>query len=267
MSNNDDVQFARGAARRPAPVVQDPVMQWATGLLTASRTIYAGWLVETGKHNDLDYAMGECNCEQVTIKHGTGSLVRHWAIPTASMFVIADGVQSIGEMKHTRDRLGIAFGWRTLEGGRMQSVLRCRVLLPQLLHVGYTDPLLLTLKSTLTGDFLAALMMQFDVLQAIAAFRAESNKPPMDLPFYACAIPIGPGEEVARGSGGQSRDISPPVAKIPNPVTREYVKQQWIKREWLSLIEGRIEDTIRWSIENSATISAGERDPAQEDYS
>ena len=264
--SNEEVQFTRGAARRPAPVVQDPLIQWATGLTTASRTIYAGWLVETGKSSELDEAMEAARTEQLVIKHGTGSLVRHWAIPTAAMFIMADGVQSIAEMKHTRDRLGIAFGWRTLEGGRQQSVLRCRVFLRQLLEVGYTEPLLLTLKSTLTGDFLNALQVQFEVLEAIASFRVESNKPPMDLPFYACAIPIGPGEEVARGSNGQSRDISPPVAKIPNPVTKAYVQQQWIKRDWLHLIEGQIDDTIRWSIESSASISANERDASQEEY-
>jgi hypothetical protein len=43
-------------------------------------------------------------------------------------------------------------------------------------EVGYAEPLL-TVKSTLAGDLIAALMRQYDVLDAIDAFRAEDKKP------------------------------------------------------------------------------------------
>jgi hypothetical protein len=42
----EDVVFSRGPARRPQPRVADPLLQWASGLQTKERTIYAGWLVE-----------------------------------------------------------------------------------------------------------------------------------------------------------------------------------------------------------------------------
>jgi hypothetical protein len=38
-----DTPFTRGPARRPVPRVADPLLQWATGLTTKDRRIYAGW--------------------------------------------------------------------------------------------------------------------------------------------------------------------------------------------------------------------------------
>ena len=38
----DEVTFTRGPARRPIPRVSDPLLQWATGLQTKERRIYAG---------------------------------------------------------------------------------------------------------------------------------------------------------------------------------------------------------------------------------
>jgi hypothetical protein len=260
----EDVTFTRGPARRPAPRVADPLLQWATGLQTKERRIYAGWLAEAGKIEALDEAMAQAGFKQVTIKHGSGNMVTHWAVETANLFVVAEGVQSIGEMKHTEDRFGIAFGWRTLEGGRQQSVLRFRGFLQELLNIGFYEPLLVTAKSTLTGDLIAALTRQYDVLDAVDAFRKLDKKPPLQPPFYACSIPLGPGEEVSRGSGGQTKEITPPIANIPNPITKEYVRAHWIKREWAALIEdGRggpslIDQTIAWSITNSKQIGVGE---------
>jgi hypothetical protein len=260
----EDVTFTRGPARRPAPRVADPLLQWATGLQTKERRIYAGWLAEAGKIEALDEAMAQAGFSQVTIKHGSGNMVTHWAVETANLFVVAEGVQSIGEMKHTEDRYGIAFGWRTLEGGRQQSALRFRGFLQELLNIGFYEPLLVTAKSTLTGDLIAALTRQYDVLDAVDAFRKLDKKPPLQPPFYACSIPLGPGEEVSRGSGGQTKEITPPIANIPNPITKEYIRAHWIKREWAALIEdGRggpslIDQTIAWSITNSKQIGIGE---------
>ena len=200
----------------------------------------------------------------IVIKHGSGNLVTHWAIETANLFVVAEGVQSIGEMKHTDERYGIAFGWRTLEGGRQQSVIRFRAFLHELLQVGFFEPLLVTAKSTLTGDLIAALMRQYEVLDAADAFRKLDKKPPLQPPFYACSIPIGPGQEVQRGSEGQSKEITPPIAAVPTPITKEYLRAHWIRREWASLIEAEqagpslIDTTLAWSITSSKLIRMGE---------
>lgn len=253
-------EFTRGPARRPAPHVADPLLQWASGLPTGDRRIYAGWMVEAGRLDALDSAMAEAGFAQVTIKHGSGNMVTHWAVETANLFVVAEGVQSIGEMKHTDERYGVAFGWRTLEGGRQQSVLRFRGFLHELLAVGFTEPLLVSVKSTLTGDVITALTRQYDVLDAVDAFRAEDGKPALQPPFYACSIPLGPGQEVARGSGGQTKEFTPPIAAVPAPVTRDYVRAHWIKRDWTALVEGMLDDTLRWSVAESRRIAVGEEE-------
>lgn len=253
----EEVTFSRGPARRPVTRLTDPLLQWSTGLQTDKRTIYAGWLIETGRTEALDEVMRTAGYRTVTIRHGSGNTVTHWAVEVANLFVIAEGVQSIAEMKATRDRYGIAFGWRTLPDGRPQSALKFRVLLRDLLELGYTDPLLVSVKSTLTGDLLQALTRQYDVLDAIDRERAAKGQPPLNPPFYACSIPLGPGSEVARGSA-QKKEIVPMTAHVPTPVDRAYLVAHYIKRPWVALIEGVLDATIAWSITTSEQIAVGD---------
>jgi hypothetical protein len=253
---NGGVEFSRGAARRPAPQLVEPLLQWATGLPTESRQLYAGWLVEVGQDEALDEAMLAAGNTSVKIKHGGGNVVAHWRIESAALFVLADGVQTMQEMRSSSDRYGIAFGWRTLDDGRRQSQLRMRVCLRELLEVGYARPLLVSVKSTLTGDLLAALLRQYDVLDAAHAEQARSGKPARPLPFYAFSLPLGPGAEVARGRA-QTKEIVPMVAQIPETIERAYLLAHWIKREWVAGIEARIDETIAWSVAQSAATAAG----------
>ncbi len=254
---NADRPFSRGPARRPLPRVADPLIQWSTGLTTRERQMYSGWLCEARRSPALDEAMDQAGFSQVIIKHGSGNYVTHWAISTANLFVVAEGVQSLAEMKHSPARFGVAFGWRTLEGGRQQSQMRLRAFLHELLDAGFYEPLLVTAKSTLTGDLTAALMQQYDVLDAIDAFRSADKKPALNPPFYACSIPLGPGADVARGSA-QTKEITPIVANIPTPITKDYIRAHWIKSEWVALIEGLLDETIAWSVTTSQHIAAGE---------
>ncbi|KAB8140704.1 hypothetical protein F8S13_22100 [Chloroflexia bacterium SDU3-3] len=258
MTTTDEIRFTRGPARRPQPQALDPVLQWSSGLPTAQRALYAGWLSEVGRARALDEAMHEAKVPQVQIKHGSGQVVRHWALETADLYVIADGVQTISEMQTTGDRYGIAFAWRTLRGGRQQSQIRFRVVVGALAAVGYTEPLLVTAKGTLTGDIIAALMQQYAVLDAVDAFRRQQGKPEMQPPFYACSIPLGPGRDVTRGSGEATKEITPVVAAIPQPVTRDYILAHWATRPVVARVEGLMEATIAWSVATSVQIAAGE---------
>lgn len=260
-----DIEFTR-SARRPAVVVEDPILQWASGLQTQDKHIYAGWLLEVEKHETLDLSMHEAGFQTVTIKHGNGNIVTHWAIETATAFVVADGVQTPQEMRKTPDRFGIAYGWRTLEGGRRQSQLKMRVLLRELLMVNCYEALTISVKSTMTTDMINALMLQYDVLNAVDGFRQDDKKPVMNPPFYACSIPLTRGEESMRGSGQNTKEITPPAAAMPNPITRDYIKANWIKRDWTAYIESIIEPTIAWSVEESQRIS-GEPQYAEENAS
>lgn len=156
-----------------------------------------------------------------------------------------------------QERYGVAFGWRTLPDGRPQSQLKARVFLRELLELGYTEPLTLSVKSTLTGDVLAALTRQYDVLDAIDALRTQQGKAALHPPFYACSIPIGPGQEVQRGAT-QKKGIVPPVALVPTPITREYLVEHYIRKEWVAPIEALLDATVAWSVATSAQIASGE---------
>lgn len=256
---SEDIRFERGPARRPAPVITDPVIQWSTGLPTKDRTLYAGWLVEIKDGQDeLGAAMTAAGFKPVTIKHGSGQFVTHWALPSVSLFLVADGMQTMAEMKQTPDRYGIAFGWKRQDDGRMKSVLRCRVFVRELLAVGYDEPLLLTLSGTVTGDFLGGLERQYAALDAIDALRQEQGKPELNPPFYALSIPFGAGPDVTRGQAGASKEIAPPLAAMPEPITRAYLLAQYIKADWAPLIEHHLDATIAWSIAESKRIASGD---------
>ncbi len=253
----EEVSFSRGPARRPLVRLADPLLQWSTGLQTQQRSIYAGWLIQTGRMELLDEAMQQAGFSTVTIRHSGGNLVTHWAVETADLFVIAEGVQSIGEMRTDPERYGIAYAWRTLPDGRPQSVLKLRALLRPLLEVGYTEPLLVSVKSTLTGDMLEALLRQYDVLDTIDRLRVQQGQQPLNPPFYACSIPLGPGAEVARG-GTQKKEIVPIVAQIPNPIERPYLVAHYIRKAWVPLIEHLLDSTMAWSVATSNQIALGE---------
>ena len=151
---------------------------------------------------------------------------------------------------------GIAFGWRTLEGGRQQSVLRCRVLIQELCAVGYTQPLLLSVKSTLTGDLLGCFIRHYETLDSINPIRAAAGKGPIAVPFYAVSIALGAGHEVARGSGGQTKEIAPMVELGTRD--RDYIASHWCKRAWVEAIESQVDEAIAWSRSQSVQIAAGD---------
>ncbi len=256
---SEDIRFERGPARRPAPIITDPVIQWSTGLPTKDRTLYAGWLVEIKDgQEELGDAMSRAGLQPITIKHGSGQFVTHWALPSVRLFLVADGMQTMAEMKQTPDRYGIAFGWKRQDDGRSKSVLRCRVFVRELLAVGYQEPLLLTLSGTVTGDFLAGLERQYVALDAIDALRVEQGKPALNPPFYALAIPFVAGTDVSRGQAGASKEIAPPLVQMPDPITRAYLAAQYIKADWVPLIESRLDATIAWSISESKRIASGD---------
>ena len=246
--------FTRAAARRPIERPREPLLQWATGLPTTKRELYAGWFVEAGQDADLDDAMGRAGFAPVAIKHGAGNVVTHWALPVCSFFVVCDGIQTITEMRDSVDRYGIAFGWRSLDG-RPQSVLRARVFVQELCAVGYIQPLLLSVKSTLTGDLLRCLIDHYQVLDSINPIRAAAGKPPISVPFYAVAITLGAGSEVQRGSG-QTKEITP-MTEI-GARDRAYVLAHWCRREWVQAIESQVDATIIWSRAESSKIAAGD---------
>ncbi len=152
----------------------------------------------------------------MTIRHGSGTTLTHWAVEVANLVVLATGIQRIAEMRVTADRSGIAFNWRTLPDGQPQSLLKMRVLLRDLRAVGSVEPLLVSVQSTLMGDLLTALLRQYDGLAAIDRERVATHPPLLLPPFSACSIPLGPGTAVARGTT-QPQAIGPIAAHVRTP--------------------------------------------------
>jgi hypothetical protein len=106
----ENIAFSR-SARRPVSINSDPLLQWSTGLPTTDRSIYAGWLIESGRNDALDTAMQGAGFEQVSIKHGNGNVVTHWKVEQATMFVLADGVQTLKTVVANRSSsAGCCFG-------------------------------------------------------------------------------------------------------------------------------------------------------------
>lgn len=257
MSNgNGEHTFTRHGAKRPAATNPFVNVQWATGLPTKDGRSYAGWFVECGRDDALDAAMEAAGVRVVTIKH-TSAAVEHWEVGELDAFVLATGVQSMGEMRNT-ERYGVAFWWAT-KNGRPCSFLQVQVLPRLLLEQGYDTPLLLTVSGTVTGDIVAALTRQFEVLDAIDAQRTQQGKAPLDAPFYAASLPIGPGEGVRRGAI-QTKEIIQPIAFVPEPIDREYLVAHYIRKEWIPLVEGLIDGAVAWSERRSAQAGRDEDD-------
>jgi hypothetical protein len=97
-------------------------------------------------------------------------------------------------------------------------------------------------------------MRHYDTLDAINPLRTQAGKSAIEVPFYGCSIPLGPGAEVTRGAGNATKEITPMVDKIGKPL-RDHILAHWIKRAWVAPIEDRLDATIAWSMATSAAIA------------
>jgi hypothetical protein len=244
--------------QRPVIEVKDPLLQWATGLPTTDRQIYAGWFSEAGLFPGLDKAMYQAGFSKVSIKHPHNT-TEHWALESAKLFIVATGIQRLSEMSTTAERFGIAFGWRKLDN-LPQSNLRVRVFIQELLEVGYMLPLLITLKSTVTQDFINALLQQYDVLDQVNPLLEKVGKQPLAPSFFSLSITLSPGESVTRGKN-KVKEITPMVAIIPTEMDLDYLKEHWLRKSWAPPLEDILSDTINWSVIESKRISINPNEP------
>ena len=164
--------FTRGPARLQCPA-------WRTaaavghGPRRRDRRIYAGWFVEASKLDTLDQAMAQAGFAHVTIKHGGGNLVTHWAVRTANLFVVAEGVQ--GDRRDAarpalRDRVRLADARRRPAAVAAARACCCASCWRSAIGARAPDR-----QSTLTGDVIAALTGRYAVLDAVDAFRAADK--------------------------------------------------------------------------------------------
>ena len=276
----EDEYIVAGAAPAIEPQPDDAVLFWANqrpvvipkgrGSANVSQK-YNGFLIPTDQHPLLDEAMDLAGFEAITIQH-TDVAREHWCLPEAALFVIATGVQSRSQMKATAERHGIAYGehaMRDLKTGQVvisdktgkakpESVLRFRCFLPQLVAVGYFEPLRFSISGTMTGDMLRGFTAQFAVFRAVRDLRERAGMAPIQLPFWSYAQTWMPGPEVSRGIA----KVIPPSVRMPQAIDLDYLRSHRVNIEIAELVKDRLAETILWSIEESARINA-DSNPAQ----
>lgn len=245
-----DAHFRNRQARTIPEQSSDPILQWANGVIDIDNNMsYVGWMSEHGKNKSFDMAMLDAGFFSTTIKHGSGKKVRHWLIPTVGLYPLIEHVSTFLDIKTTPERYGMALGWRTLESGAKQSFLKFKALMTAL-YPYYCDPVMVSVKSTVTDDMIAALLRQYDILDWITSRVKEGGREPRGYPFYAIALYLGAGEETRRGESKTS-PVVPPINAAPKPMTREYAAQVFIGRAHyqplITLIESLLDDAITWS--------------------
>jgi hypothetical protein len=252
MTINDFSDTFAYTAERSAP--SGPILQWATGLPTTDRRIVAGWITEAGRDEGLDRAALGAGFDRVTIKHGSGKVVTHWHLEAADLLLIARAVPTINELRRSPLRSGIAFSWA--EGER--SKLRAQVYVKALVAVGYEEPLTITAKSTQTGDVIAALQRLYDLIDASGRLA---------FPLYAFWLPTGPGADVERGAGDNTRTFAPLVALVPETITREWLRGQYAgkDKDLIGRVEAAMESVVAWSSQGEPTETAGAAEAVGED--
>lgn len=238
---NDD--FAYTSER-----LRETTIQWATGLPTTDRRTVTGWLIPTDQDEALDETLRALGVPRVNVKH-TKQTVCHWHLERAELLLVARNSEPGGD--------GVVLKWLTLEDGRHQSKLKARLYVRALVDAGYSEMLLLTLKSTLTSDMRLAFSRLYDMTKAAGK---------RDMPIYAFWLPTGPGEDVVRGSA-QTKTIAPIVADVPATIERDWLVAQYAGKRYRSLIdqvERDLPQVIAWSKAESETEDDGtEAQPAE----
>lgn len=241
-SNDFDDTFAY-SSERPDGVM----LQWATGLTATNRQMVAGWFIETGKDADLDDALQSIGIPRVSIKHGSGNVVTHWHLEKAELLVVAQDTEPAGR--------GTVYKW--VDG---RSKYKARVYVRALVDAGYVAPLLISFKSTLTNDIRATLRRLYELVQA------TGNK---SIPIYAFWLPTGPGDDVAKGTV-QTKNVAPPIAILPDEMTREWLVGQYAKKthpDLIAHVEQELPAAIAWSVKECGeeTTTATPSDAATEE--
>jgi cell division septation protein DedD len=214
-----------------------PTMQWATGLAATNRQIITGWLIPTAQDDDLDTTLLGIDTPRVTIKHGSGKTVTHWHLDRAELLLVATDVNGPN---------GVWFAWQQKNDGRGQSKLKARVYVRALVEAGYRHSLLISLKSTLTGDMRKAFNRLYDMSKATQK----------SIPIYAWWLPTMAGADVERGKG-QTKIIAPVVADVPDTPSRDWLVNQYAARDkqLLAQVEGELPSVMAWSAETATDES------------
>lgn len=205
-------------------------------------------------------------------KQGKPNRVPSWELYDVSLFVVCEGVPSKAEMERdNNDRWGIAYGWQPGIGGRSQVRFHCFI--KELMDAGYNGLFIAGFSSFCTTKAIMALKAHDYVLRFADNLRAKAgDKEPV--PFYAYALPIKCSTKtLTAGEEGKSREVYYPVPAIPRLSERDpeaslaYLAGMAITEDQARVLEcnGRVEQSVLWSVRESARILAGKDGNATEE--
>lgn len=236
----------------------------ATGEEKKRRISYAGLFTDIGVDPELDKAMRDAGFEKAFISHQQGA-TEHWIFPAETeVFLIAQGLQTLGQMRATTERKGLAWGERKNEQGKKRSYFYAQVLIKALLPY-YKKPMILCLKSTQTDDGLNLFRAQYKVLRfAHEVLQAQGKDMPLPLWSYALTI-VAASEQSTRGVPPFSSDIFPIIALLPRELNVEYLQTMEMEAlgEYVELFKSLAARSVEWSSKLVAKIAADEAKTTQ----
>lgn len=215
----------------PQTVQDCPILQYANGLTKAKLPGLArfqgltGFHAERGQDEAFDSACQAANIAPIAIRHMAGNETQHWYFGESLRFYPvtagppATTVSACLKTPATADA-GIGLAWPA--GGRSRLAVRGLVL------IGSTPILLqLSVRSTMTGHLLAALLDHFRVC-VLADALVDRAKHPDPVAFHELALPLVAGAEVSAGKG-ETAQIAPLQSDHPSDVQKAYIISCWRK--------------------------------------
>ncbi len=257
----------------PAP--EYPLLQYATGLPAQRPKLdaqgsqqydeetgeaiwdnlyYAGFFTACGKDKDVDTAMQKQGMLWIDIHHGSGDVVRHWAIEKPALFLMAKGVPSNA---NSNGKYGMVYMWRQKRNStKSETVLYAQVIIRQLLP-DYTKPFIFTMKSTQTADALGAMRRQYKVLAKAHEELHRAGKE-MTLPLWSYSAIFGASKkQEQRGKEGFSKTIFPMISGIPDEITPAYLQRHEVPVEFADHFIKITENTVEWATALTQRIASG----------
>lgn len=237
-----------------------------------------GWYIDQPDGDELfpdDYDLMdamEVLCEQgfaaeCQVAHndenGKARKVLSWHLPTASLFIVCEGVPSKQEMQNDPAcRWGIAYsGWQA----GAKSALIFQAYIKELMDVGYNGSFIARFSSYLTDKALACLKAHEYVLRFADNLRERAGEP-VGVAYYAYALRITystktvtAGKEV-----GKTKELYYPVPVIPRLSLRselalDFLEDAAITHDQAFVLEDqdRVADMVTWSVTASKKLAGG----------
>jgi hypothetical protein len=219
----------------------EPVLQWANGLSKRRNgkrlDSLTGWHIEKGVHEEIDGVCEAAQTPTITIVHQEGGEKPHWFFgEEVKVLLLTNGAKSYNLRTLTQDSYanaedGIAVYWRTDKSGIPRSNMSVWALFGgmngELVDSDGQAPMVrISVNGTMTDRFLQVIADQLEVLKE-ADNLVDREKHPHAVDYWELWVSLCAGDPYTAGSGSKASTVTPFVANIPDPITRDYLKAVW----------------------------------------